>query len=259
MAPLVNPSRPPRSHASWHGKLTHRAILAALAPTLMCGTACVGSTASGMSLDGGAAGSPAAPATPPASALAPKSRLKFAPEDETPIDFEMLKRLDTDGDGIIDGDDNCPSDPNNNQADADGDGFGDICEPTPLPVDTATTLSLHPSPARVGQPLTLTMTVRNTGSQAALSVGAGIALPEQLDFVSLASSQGSCKHDRWSSVLCKLGDLPTGRALTVTVQCTPSKTGSLTVKAFALTEALDHDANSSNDNATQTVTVTALP
>ena len=255
MAPLVNPSRPPRSHASWHGKLTHRAILAVLAPTLLCGTACVGSTAPGMSLDGGATASPPALATPPAAALAPKSRLKFAPEDETPIDFEKLKRFDTDGDGIIDGDDNCPSDPNSNQADADGDGFGDICEPTPLPVDTETTLTLHPSPARVGQPLTLTMTVRNTGSQAALFVGASIPLPDQLDFVSLASSQGSCKHDRWSSVLCKLGDLPTGQALTVTVQCTPNKAGSLTVKAFALTDGLDHDANSGNDMPSLSLTV----
>ncbi|QAT81759.1 hypothetical protein EJ065_0150 [Corallococcus coralloides] len=249
MAPRVNPSRAPRSHASWHGKLTQRAILAALVPTLVSGTACVGSTVSGVPLDAGA------PATPPTSALAPRPRLKFAPEDETPIDFEKLNRLDTDGDGILDGDDNCPGDPNSNQADADGDGFGDVCEPTPRLVDTATTLTLNPSPARVGQPLTLTVTVRNTGSQTALSVGASIPLPEHLELVSLASSQGSCTHDRWSSVLCKLGDLPAGRALTVTIQCTPSTTGSLTVKAFALTEALDHDANSGNDMPALSLTV----
>ena len=255
MAPLVNPSRPSRSHASWRGKLIQRAILAALVPTLVSGTACVGSAASGGALDAGATASPVAPATPPTSALAPRPRLKFAPEDETPIDFEKLKRFDTDGDGVIDGDDNCPADPNSNQADADGDGFGDVCEPTPLLVDTATTLTLNPSPARVGQPLTLTMTVRNTGSQAALFVGASIPLPGHLEFVSLASSQGSCTHDRWSSVLCKLGNLPVGQALTVTVQCTPNKAGSLTVKAFGFTEALDHDANSDNDMPSLSLTV----
>lgn len=255
MVPLVNPSRPPHSHASWSGRLTQRAILAALAPTLVCGTACVSSTASGVPPDAGATASPAAPATPPTSALAPRPRLRFAPEDEAPIDIEKLNRLDTDGDGVIDGDDNCPADPNSDQADADGDGFGDVCEPTPLLVDTATTLTLNPSPARVGQPLTLTMTILNTGSQTALSVGASIPLPEHLEFVSLASSQGSCTHDRWSSVLCKLGNLPAGRALTVTIQCTPSTTGSLTVKAFALTEALDHDANSGNDMPSLSLTV----
>ncbi len=35
---------------------------------------------------------------------------------------------DRDGDGILDGDDNCPDDPNEDQADSDGDGVGDVCE-----------------------------------------------------------------------------------------------------------------------------------
>jgi RHS repeat-associated protein len=37
--------------------------------------------------------------------------------------------LDTDGDGIPDPVDNCPSHPNPDQADSDGDGIGDACEP----------------------------------------------------------------------------------------------------------------------------------
>jgi hypothetical protein len=36
--------------------------------------------------------------------------------------------IDTDSDGIADGDDNCPTTPNSNQADADGDGVGDPCD-----------------------------------------------------------------------------------------------------------------------------------
>ncbi len=35
---------------------------------------------------------------------------------------------DSDGDGVLDGVDNCPSDPNANQADSNGNGIGDVCE-----------------------------------------------------------------------------------------------------------------------------------
>jgi hypothetical protein len=35
---------------------------------------------------------------------------------------------DSDGDGIVDADDNCPDDANADQADSDGDGIGDVCD-----------------------------------------------------------------------------------------------------------------------------------
>lgn len=43
---------------------------------------------------------------------------------------------DTDGDGLSDLEDNCPTIPNGSQADGDGDGFGDACDFCPLVVDT---------------------------------------------------------------------------------------------------------------------------
>lgn len=39
--------------------------------------------------------------------------------------------VDTDGDGVADEGDNCPSDPNPDQADTDGDGLGDACDSDP--------------------------------------------------------------------------------------------------------------------------------
>ena len=36
--------------------------------------------------------------------------------------------LDTDGDGVLDGVDNCPDDANADQHDTDGDGHGDACD-----------------------------------------------------------------------------------------------------------------------------------
>jgi len=38
---------------------------------------------------------------------------------------------DDDGDGVANGDDNCPTTPNSDQADSDGDGVGDACDNCP--------------------------------------------------------------------------------------------------------------------------------
>jgi len=43
--------------------------------------------------------------------------------------------VDTDGDGVPDGSDNCPSTPNPTQSDCDDDGIGDACD-DPCPIDT---------------------------------------------------------------------------------------------------------------------------
>lgn len=46
------------------------------------------------------------------------------------VDPEYWKpNIDTDGDGVFDDDDNCPSDANADQADADSDSIGDACDP----------------------------------------------------------------------------------------------------------------------------------
>ncbi len=41
----------------------------------------------------------------------------------------VVVNVDTDGDGLIDDDDNCPNTPNPDQANHDGDGAGDVCDP----------------------------------------------------------------------------------------------------------------------------------
>lgn len=43
---------------------------------------------------------------------------------------EVIAPVDSDGDGILDSEDNCPNTPNPDQADSDGDGVGDACETT---------------------------------------------------------------------------------------------------------------------------------
>lgn len=64
---------------------------------------------------------------------------------------------DSDGDGIIDDLDNCPSIPNPEQQDSDGDGIGDVCDPTPFPL-------VSPTPTPIVLPATQTATPLGTAN-----------------------------------------------------------------------------------------------
>ena len=53
-------------------------------------------------------------------------------DDDVAIDaVEIDAEVDSDGDGLLDGSDNCPTVPNVNQRDHDDDGPGDACDPCP--------------------------------------------------------------------------------------------------------------------------------
>ncbi|WP_338282719.1 thrombospondin type 3 repeat-containing protein [Corallococcus caeni] len=187
----------------------------------------------------------------------PVKRVIGAPVHEPGFDIETLNALDTDGDGVPDGDDNCPNTANPNQADQDGDEFGDVCEPQPLDVDTATTLSVSPTPVRVGQPLTITLNVRNVGNAPATFIVATLRTGIEFSFESLTASQGKCVHDEWGNLRCQLGDLAVSASATISVVCIPHSTGSPKLEALGVTETLDHDANLGND--TPTLRLTILP
>ena len=61
---------------------------------------------------------------------------------EAPV---LVVRRDGDGDGVFDGDDNCPDASNTDQADDDDDGVGDACDPCPL--TAGSTMCRAPDPS----------------------------------------------------------------------------------------------------------------
>jgi len=65
----------------------------------------------------------------PAVALGPDDPIWTSHGDLLEVDLDVS---DSDGDGVYDGGDNCPTVYNPDQTDSDGDGIGDACEPMPV-------------------------------------------------------------------------------------------------------------------------------
>jgi uncharacterized repeat protein (TIGR01451 family) len=87
---------------------------------------------------------------------------------------------------------------------------------------TQITVAATSSPERVkeGQELTHTITVENKGPKPAAEVNVKTDLNPDFDYVSVSSSQGSCKRSRNSSgrVLCYLEAMPVGSKATITLE-----------------------------------------
>jgi len=97
-------------------------------------------------------------------------------------------------------------------------------ESAPFPTEpfTQITVGATSSPERVkeGQGVTHIITIENKGPKAAAEVNVKTDLNPDFDYVSVSSSQGSCKRSRNSGgrVLCYLEAMPAGSKATVTVQ-----------------------------------------
>lgn len=108
-----------------------------------------------------------------------------------------------------------------------------------------------PDPARVGQNLSYTIRVGNSGS-AATGVTLTDNLPRNAGFGSASSSQGSCSaRPEKRLVTCALGNLSGGATATVTIVVKPTSKGTITNRAsVAATSPVDPNTanNSSSEN-----------
>ncbi len=118
--------------------------------------------------------------------------------------------------------------------------------------DLAVTKSDSPDPVLVGQELTYTVGVQNTGPSAAPGVSMSDTLPAGVTFTSATPSQGTCSQSA-GTVTCPLGTIANGASASVQIKVTPQSTGSITNQASAASSI--SDPNSANNTASAATTV----
>lgn len=119
------------------------------------------------------------------------------------------------------------------------------------PTDLELTKTDNPDPVVQGGTLTYTVLVRNLGTNDASNVVVTDRLDNQLDFVSVLTTQGICDR-RGRNITCELGTVLAGQAPAVTIVVRPQRLGTI---ANAAQVTSPNDTNAFNNAAIETTTV----
>jgi uncharacterized repeat protein (TIGR01451 family) len=109
------------------------------------------------------------------------------------------------------------------------------------PADISLKLSAAPNPATMNAPLTYTIAISNSGPFTATAVTMANTLAPEVVFKSVAASQGSCPTPAGSAVVCTLGNIPGGAAITITLAVTPTAGQTVTHTGVVSTASVDTD------------------
>lgn len=121
--------------------------------------------------------------------------------------------------------------------------------------DLLVRISDAPDPVILGHDLTYTISLTNTGPADATGVIISNALPTNVVFVTVTSSQGACTNSG-NIVQCDIGVVPTGVRIDVTITVTPTMLG--VIRAHATISRNENDPDPSNNSATA-VTLVSNP
>lgn len=127
----------------------------------------------------------------------------------------------------------------------------------PVSTDLKITETGSPAELEVGSMLTYAIEVQNLGPNPATGVTVTDALPKGVNFVSAATTIGTCTA-KGQRVTCDLGGLATGASPpTVTIKAVPGKAGTITNTASVKSD--QKDSVGSNDTASVTTKVLPAP
>ena len=118
-------------------------------------------------------------------------------------------------------------------------------------VDMSVSLNGQPATVLLGNSPELTVVLNNNGGSTATTVVADIILPNNVSFVSVTSTSGSCSNGA-GTVNCQLGDVPgqSGRIVTLTTTAAATGTGQ-----FDVTVTSVFDERPGNNQASVQLTV----
>jgi uncharacterized repeat protein (TIGR01451 family) len=120
--------------------------------------------------------------------------------------------------------------------------------------DLSASMTDSPDPAHVGQNLTYTIRIANSGPSTATAVMLNDTLPKNAGYGSSSASQGTCTvKPSKLLVTCALGSIAKGGTATVTVVVKPTVKGTVSNTATVSSQAAD--PSSSNNSATVITTV----
>lgn len=119
------------------------------------------------------------------------------------------------------------------------------------PADLSVSLTA-PAAATTGTAISYVATVTNAGPNAAMGAALSVGLDPSLIINSVTASQGSCNTA--ATFTCDLGGLANGASVTVTVNATPTNSG--TLAAVASISSSSFDPTLSNNQATASTAVT---
>lgn len=123
----------------------------------------------------------------------------------------------------------------------------------PVRADLSITKTASPNPVLVGDNITYTVTVTNSGPGSADNVTVSDTLPASTSFVSAVATQGSCANNA-GTVNCAIGTMANGQSVTVTIVVKANSAGDVTNTARTSTSTEDPNGNN-NEASSGAVTV----
>ncbi|MCW2598924.1 MAG: hypothetical protein JWM02_753 [Frankiales bacterium] len=119
--------------------------------------------------------------------------------------------------------------------------------------DLSIVKTASPNPVLVGQVLTYTLTVLNSGPSNATGLTVSDPLPANVSFVSVTPSPACGQAG--GTVTCSLGALASGASTTITVKVVPNAAAAGTITNTATVKGNQFDNNPSNNSSSVTTTV----